>query len=106
MAIAHIIFGDALDLSKGGGGVPALYDNAAMVSETITSFATHAETGIVAPKLGNNPVCVVATDTNLYMSIGASPNATADTTSRHFIPAGAIWGVICAPGDKASVVAA
>ena len=104
MAVAHIIFGNALDLSK-GGSLPTLYVDADMVSETFTSFATHQETAIVAPKLGSNPVCVIACDTAIYVAIGVTPNATV-ATSRLYMPAGSVFGVTCKAGDKASVVAA
>lgn len=105
MAITHIVFGSAGDLSK-GGVIPALIDDEDMVSQTITPSGSNQVTTISAPVVGNQPVCIVATDTSVFVAIGTGEPDATGATPRHFLPAGAMWGVICAEGAKAAVVAA
>lgn len=99
----QIVFGDALDLSKGVGGLP-IFINDGAVSETITSSGSNQQTTITAPALGHRPVALIATDTAIYVAIGASPNASTGTTRRYLYPAGAVFAIGCTPGDKVAVV--
>ena len=99
----QVVFGNALDLSKGVGGLP-IFVNEGAVSETITSTASNQQTTITAPALGHNPVALISTDTAVYVAIGANPNALSGTTRRYLYPAGAVFAIGCAAGDKVAVV--
>jgi hypothetical protein len=77
--------------------------------EDITPSPTNAATAKAAngTRFGGDhqPCCRVATDTQIYVSFGAAPNAGTDA-ERFLITAGATEYFYVRSGDKAAVVAA
>lgn len=106
MAVTQIVFGDALDLSKGVGGLGILIFNDKVTSQTLTPSGSNQVSSVAAPALGNNPVCVVVTDTAVYVAIGHSPDPDATTTARRVMVQPGYFAFSCAPGDKAAIVTA
>ena len=80
------------------------WTNAACTSTTGTLCEVELANGT---RFGGDhqPCCRVATDTQIYVSFGAAPNAGTDT-ERFLITAGATEYFYVKSGDKAAVVAA
>jgi len=101
MALTHFAF------SRGGylgaGGIMPALDFDDIVSEGIAPSGSNQQTTAEAPNVGQRPLCLVSTDTAVYVAFGSSPNATT-AASRVFVPANAVVGIICNVGDKAAVV--
>lgn len=74
-----------------------------VAAENITSSASNQQTTLAAPTGIADLVCRVATDTAVYVSFGASPNATTAAT-RFFMPIGSVQFFRVNPGDRAAVV--
>lgn len=75
-----------------------------VVSENITSSASNQQTTATAPTGIPEVMCRVATDTAVYVSFGANPNALTGTTARFYIPANGVEYFRVNPGNKAAVV--
>lgn len=104
MAVTQIAFGFVNGVTPTGGSVLAL--QADMVTqEVITPGGSNLATTAVAGSYPASPIARVATDTAIYVSFGASPNASSDAT-RLYIPAGGVEYVAVRKGDKAAVIAA
>lgn len=73
------------------------------VSETKVPSGSNGTTTAAATASRN--VCRVATDTAVYVSFGAAPNATSDA-GRFFLPAGAIEYYVIDSGWIGAVVTA
>jgi len=80
----------------------AVYNAGAQV-EAKAPTGTSAATTAAATATQN--VCRVATDTQVYVSFGSSPNATSDTI-KFLVPAGQVSFFRVASGNKAAVVTA
>lgn len=100
----QIIFGTAGDQSQ-GDMIPVLVFDTNLRAEVIAPVAANTVSTIVAPATRGNPMCVVSTDTAVYVALGAAPDATV-ANRRVFVPAGRMWAMVCYAGDKAAVVAA
>lgn len=99
----HFVFGVAGEASGGWGAIPVLRNDSA-VSETIASSGSNQQTTATAPAVGTTPVCLVSTDTAVYVAFGTNPNASTGTSRRFFMPANSMMGFVVARGDKAAVV--
>ncbi len=76
---------------------------AGAVVESKTPSGTSGAT--TAAALAHHSVCVVATDTLVYVSFGSAPNAGTDTI-RFLCTAGPVRMFRVATGDKAAVITA
>ena len=84
-------------------GIPAVIVEATVTEEKTPSGSNQATT---AAATASRRMCRVSTDTAVYVSFGAAPNAVTDTGQRFYIPAGAIDAFFIDSGDKAAVVTA
>lgn len=105
MAKTQIAFGFVLN-NQDATSAPAMLRTPA-TCEDITPSGTNAVTTKTADggrfDGDHQPCCRVATDTQIYVSFGAAPNATSDA-ERFLVPAGAIEYFYVKDGDKAAVV--
>jgi len=103
MALTHFTFGQA-GRSLHGVQVPAMLTTS-FSSEGIVPSGSNQQTTAVASSDANAVnVCRVATDTAVYVSFGANPNAETGTTVRAFLPANAIEYFVVPASSKAAVV--
>jgi hypothetical protein len=108
MAKTHFVFGY---VAGKGSATPA----PAMITDAdLTAMEEKAPTGANAVTAaaakaanksvwGNQPICRVATDTQVYVSFGANPNALTDGL-RFLMPANSVEYFYVKAGDKAAVV--
>lgn len=88
-----------------GGVIPAMI-NGTQTSETKTASGSSSPTTATAPAGDNSsrvPMARVSTTVDVYVSFGASPNATSDT-NRIMVPAGGVEYVFVKTGDKGDAV--
>lgn len=100
MALTQIAFCKVGANGNMGDSIPSVVDGEQVV-ESITPGASHTATTIVSTF--GLPFARIATDTAVYVAFAASPNAGTSTT-RLFVPAGAIEYVRVQEGHKASVI--
>lgn len=74
-------------------------------AQTITPIATNTASTATAPSSGGPLYCRVATDTQIYIAFGSSPDATV-AASRVMMPANTVATFRVQPGDKAAVATA
>lgn len=103
MALTQVVFGEVGDMGA-GGMLPALIASS-ISSETIAPTGSNQMTTAVAPALGRRPCARVATDTAVYVAIGASPDAST-AANRIYLPANAVEYIMCKAGDKLAVITA
>jgi hypothetical protein len=84
------------------GMFPAPFASSATVETEVPSGSNAATT---AAATASQNVCRVATDTSVYVSFGAAPNAGTDTI-RFYLPANAIEYFRVSAGSKGAVIAA
>lgn len=96
MAVTQFAFGQV------NADIPSMFSEGATV-ETETPSGSNAVTAAASRK--DQPFCRVATDTDVYVSFGAAPNAGTDTI-RFFVPAGSVEYFRVPAGSKASVIEA
>lgn len=96
MALAQVAF-----VAVGDDVSPVFVGGAAV--ESVTPSGTNAATTLAA--IASQTMCRVATDTQIYVSFGAAPNAGTDSV-RFLLPAGAVEVFRVATGDKAAVITA
>jgi hypothetical protein len=94
MALTQFVFGSV------GTDLPMIERDGAVAESKVPSGSTGATT---ATATASQPVCRVATDTAVYVSFGAAPNASTDT-ARFYVPANAVEYFRVKSGDKAAVV--
>lgn len=75
-----------------------------VTSENITSSASNQQTTATAPTGIAEVMCRVATDTSVYVTFGANPNALTGTGARFYMPANSVEYFRVNPGNKAAVV--
>ena len=96
MALTHIAFCQ-VGFTKNGCSVPAP-DGETAVSEGITPSGSNQQSAAA-----DKPMARVATDTAVYVAIGASPDATT-ATGRFFMPANTVEYFQIEIGNKVAVV--
>lgn len=96
MALTQFAFGSV------GSDVPSFYNGGATVESAVPTGTSAATT---AAANASQYMCRVATDTAVYVSFGAAPDASSDAV-RFFVPAGAVEYFRVASGSKAAVVTA
>lgn len=94
MALTQFAFGAVAE------GLPTFYVRGATV-ESVTPSGTAAATTMAATSAQR--ICRVATDTQVYVSFGAAPNASTDLV-RFLVLAGTTEYFRVSSADKASVV--
>lgn len=94
MAVTQFAFGAV------NADIPSMFAEGATV-ETETPSGSNSATAAAAT--ASQPFCRVATDTAVYVSFGAAPNAGTDTI-RFFIPAGSVEYFRVAAGSKGAVI--
>jgi hypothetical protein len=107
LAKTHISFGYVLN-NQSATSAPAMLRTPARcedVTPTASNVATVKSADGTAFSAAHQPVCRVATDTQVYVSFGAAPNATTDA-ERFLVPAGTVEYFYVKDGDKAAVVTA
>ena len=82
-------------------GVVPTMDAAVTTTENKTPSGTSAAT--TNASTSSQPLCRVATDTQVYVSFGSAPDASSDAV-RFFLPAGAVEYFRVNPGSKGAVV--
>lgn len=95
MAVTQFAFGSI------NPDIPALFVAGATV-EAETPSGSNAVTTAAASATQN--VCRVSTDTDVYVSFGAAPDASSDAV-RFLVPAGSVEYFRVSAGHKAAVVA-
>lgn len=105
MAVTQFAFGVAAVDDKSTSA--SVFVAASATVEAETPSGSNAATTSSAPgSLGfRKPICRVATDTAVYISFGAAPDASSDTI-RFYMPANSVEYFYVNPGDKAAVVTA
>jgi hypothetical protein len=105
LAKTQIAFGFVLN-NQDATSAPAMLRTPA-ACEDITPSDTSAVTTKTADgdqfDSDHQPCCRVATDTQIYVSFGSSPNAGTDA-ERFLVPAGSVEYFYVKDGDKAAVV--
>jgi hypothetical protein len=101
MATTQFAFGDERALTEAMKG-KVIEVQSITASESKTPSGSAGATTAAAP-LGGLGLCRVSTDTLVYVSFGAAPNAGTDAI-RFMLPAGATEVFAVNPGDKASVI--
>jgi hypothetical protein len=97
MASTHFAFSRVAN--PGTGHLAVADADADFVSETLTPGAGNTQTTITAPLFGEKVMARVATDTLVFVTFGASPNAT--TAGRRFMcPANSVSLFTVNAGDK------
>ncbi len=94
MALTQFAFGQV------NGDIPSMFAVGATVESEAPSGTNAATT---AAATNSQPMCRVATDTDVYVSFGSAPNAGTDTI-RFFVPAGSVEYFRVSPGSKAAVI--
>ena len=94
MGIASVSFGAV------GSQIPAV-SGGDMVSQIFTTSASNQTT--TATTTTNKPVVRISCDVALYVSFGASPNATSDA-NRFYFPAGGTEYYIIGSDNKVALV--
>lgn len=94
MTIASITF------AATAGTVSAIQSRGA-VTEVFTTSGVNQTT--TAEATADRPIVRIATDTAIFASFGAAPNAGTDET-KVFIPANSIEYLAITPGDKAAII--
>lgn len=77
MAITSFTFGK-VGYVGGGGVIPALVVDGTLTTESKTPSGSNQTTTAVATSAGGASGVRVVTDTSVYVSFGAAPNATSD----------------------------
>ena len=103
MALTHFTFGQA-GRHWQGSQIPAMLSISFSSEGIVPSGSNQQTTATAGTDTGTAHVCRVATDTAVYVSFGASPNAATGTTVRAFLPANAIEYFIVPASAKAAVV--
>lgn len=96
MAATQFAFGQV------NADIPSMFASGATV-ETETPSGSNAAT--TAASRADQPFCRVATDTDVYVSFGAAPDASTDTI-RFLLPAGSVEYFRIPSGSKGAVVEA
>ena len=102
MALTHFAFCQ-VGVGYGQGNIPVPIASS-VTSEGIVPSASNQQTTAVAPTGIAEVMCRVATDTAVYVTFGANPNALTGTAARFFIPANGVEYFRVNPGVKAAVV--
>lgn len=91
---------------NGGVGRSAMarYVTSPVQSQNIVSSAANQVTTLGAPTGAGKRYARVATDTAIWVAVGAAPNALTQTTSRVMLPAGEVEYFLCNVADKVAVV--
>lgn len=96
MATTQFVFA-AID-----GSVPAI-DSRSATQTTLTPSGSNQQTTAVGSE--GSPWCEVSTDTAVFVSFGANPDASSDSV-RFLVPAGGVKYYRVSPGAKGAVVLA
>jgi hypothetical protein len=105
LAKTQIVFGYVLN-NQSATSAPVMLRtpvNCEDVTPSGTSAATTKTADGTQFNRNHQPCCRVATDTQVYVSFGASPNASSDA-ERFFVPANNVEYFYVKDGDKAAVV--
>lgn len=100
--VTHIVFGVvANDMRQ--TIAPALIASSCTCESKTPSGSNQVTTMAASAKLTRSPICRISTDVAIYVSFGASPNATSDAIRFH-MPASSTEYFYVEPGDKAAIV--
>lgn len=86
------------------GGVLPIIRPSLSTSETLTPSGSNQSTTATAG--AGQTICRITTDTNIYVEVGASPDATSDAGGRALVMAGQTEYFAVSLGHKAAVVTA